>query len=46
MTAEQLLWAELFIAALSGWIGGYALVFDVAPAAGRLARRCWRRWTA
>jgi hypothetical protein len=39
LTPEQALWAQLAVAAVTGWAAGYALVLDWAPAIWRRLRR-------
>lgn len=46
LTDAQLLLLALVACAGTGWMAGLILVYDLAPAAARLACRCWRRWTA
>jgi hypothetical protein len=43
LTPEQLFWAKLAVAAMTGWMVGYALVLDWAPAIIRRLRRWGRR---
>jgi hypothetical protein len=46
LTDAQLLLLLVAAGAGLGWNLGQSLVYDLTPAAYRLARRYWRRWTA